>query len=91
MVRTRERAAQEPPSAVNQRRNDFSTPPFVTIDSDESPPPPPPQPRPTRRNHSPTLIAIVYPPYEPSISDYHSPNNPNESPDSSDNHDHLSS
>ncbi|PPD96402.1 hypothetical protein GOBAR_DD06565 [Gossypium barbadense] len=90
MVHTCDCAAQELPSMVNRHRNRFSAPPFVTIDSDESPPSPPPQPRYPKRNQSPTSIVVIYPSYEPPTSDYHPPNSPVEPPNSSDNQDCIS-
>ncbi|PPD72527.1 hypothetical protein GOBAR_DD30577 [Gossypium barbadense] len=91
MVRTRDRAAQEPPSVVNRRQRRFSAPTFVAIDSDESPPSLPPQPHRSRRNRSPTPIAIVYPPHEQPVSADHPSNNPVEPPHSSNSQDRSSS
>ncbi|TYH59549.1 hypothetical protein ES332_D08G229200v1 [Gossypium tomentosum] len=90
MVRTNDRAAQEPPSVVNRRQHHFSAPPFGTIDSDKSPPSPLLQPRRPRRNCSPTPIVVVYPPHEPPNSADHPPNSPVEPPNSSDSQDRLS-
>ncbi|PPD93939.1 hypothetical protein GOBAR_DD09040 [Gossypium barbadense] len=90
MVRTNDRAAQEPPSVVNRRQHHFSAPPFGTIDSDKSPLSPLLQPRCPRRNCSPTPIVVVYPPHEPPNSADHPPNSPVEPPNSSDSQDRLS-
>ncbi|KAL1102941.1 hypothetical protein V6Z11_D05G402300 [Gossypium hirsutum] len=90
MVRTRDHAAQEPPSAVNRRQHRFSAPTFVTIDSDESPPSSPPEPRRPRRNCSLTPIAVVYPPHEPPVSTDHPSNSPVEPPHSSSSQDRSS-
>lgn len=90
MLRTRERAAHEPPSIINRWRNWFTAPPFVTIDSDESPPSLPPQLHRPRRNRSPTPIAVVYPPHEPPVSADLLSNSPVEPPNSSDSQDRTS-